>query len=54
MASGAFLARGKIGGMTQDEMKQALSRLVEAEIGNLVAWGSQADGVTLTDVEDRV
>lgn len=40
--------------MTQDEIKQVLSRIVEAEIGDLVAWGSQADGVTLTDIEDRV
>ncbi len=35
-------------------MKQAMARMIEAEIDALVAWGSQAEGVTLTEIEERV
>ena len=34
--------------MTQEELKRAMARVIEAEIDALVEWGSQAEGVTLT------
>lgn len=40
--------------MTHDEMKRAMARMIEVEIEALVEWGSRAEGVTLTDIEDRV
>ncbi|MFN3705401.1 MAG: hypothetical protein ACK4WM_05355 [Thermoflexales bacterium] len=40
--------------MTNARLIQAICEATNAEIADLMEWGNQAEGVTLTDREDRV
>ncbi|MFN3705361.1 MAG: hypothetical protein ACK4WM_05145 [Thermoflexales bacterium] len=40
--------------MTNARLIQAIREATNAEIADLMEWGNQAEGLTLTDIEDRV
>ncbi len=40
--------------MTNAGLIQAIHEVTDAEIADLMEWGNQAEGVTLTDIEDHV